>query len=290
MDTDFSNHRAARMLQSAVVVALALTLNLACAAAHATDTRTPLPPGVAVIVNGEAVPQSMLEALLQSRLAQKEEPGAAPRAASADERRQALDDLISMTLLRQRAVSQGIDRQAATAADLEVQHKRLLADRLTLQFVRDARVSEDDLRAAYRELGTDARLVVSHVLVADEAGAREVISQLKRGMSFATLAKRLSMDPGSAQRGGSLGTMAASGLVPEFAQAAIALRPGEFTQQPVKTEFGWHVIRLTSKAPLPKPSFESVREQLLASLRVARVEAQLKAMREQADVKLLTPP
>jgi len=286
MDAENSIRSMARILRSTFAVAL----TLAGAAAHATDARASLPLGVAVIVNGEAVPEAVLRALLQSRVAQTQEPGAAPREATADEQRQALDDLITMTLLRQRAVAQGIDRQPTTAADIEVQHKRSLAERLPVQFLREAQVSEDDLRAAYGAMNPDARLTVAHVLVADEATAREVIAQLKRGVSFASLAKRLSMDTGSGARGGALGTMAASTLVPEFAQAAVALRPGEFTQQPVKSSFGWHVIRLTSKTPLAKPPFDSVREQLLESLREAHVKAQLKAVREQADVKLLSAP
>ena len=86
-----------------------------------------------------------------------------------------------------------------------------------------------------------------HILVATEAEARRIIAELKAGGDFAAIAKAKSADPGSAGKGGDLGYFTKGQMVPEFEAAAFALRPGEFTEQPVKTQFGWHIIKVEDR-------------------------------------------
>jgi len=100
-----------------------------------------------------------------------------------------------------------------------------------------------------------------HILVADEATAKKIIEELKKGGDFAELAKKYSSDSG-AQQGGDLGFFKKDDMVPEFATAAFALKVGEYTQVPVKTQFGWHIIKLEERRAAPPPSFEEAHDEL----------------------------
>ena len=104
-----------------------------------------------------------------------------------------------------------------------------------------------------------------HILVADEAVAKKIIEELKKGGDFAELAKKHSSDPG-AQQGGDLGFFKKDDMVPEFANAAFGLKPGAITQIPVKTQFGWHIIKLEERRAAPPPTFEESREELRQKL------------------------
>ncbi len=104
-----------------------------------------------------------------------------------------------------------------------------------------------------------------HILVADEDTANKVIAELKGGADFAELAKKYSTDPG-AQTGGDLGFFKKGDMLPEFSDAAFALKAGETTQTPVKTRFGWHVIQAEEVRTAPPPAFEQVRDEIRQSL------------------------
>ena len=101
-----------------------------------------------------------------------------------------------------------------------------------------------------------------HILVKTEALAQQILADLKKGQSFEKLAEKYSQDPGSAKRGGDLDWAAAGSYVPEFATALSALRKGETSAKPVKSEFGYHIIRLEDTRTAQAPSFESVKSQI----------------------------
>ncbi len=116
------------------------------------------------------------------------------------------------------------------------------------------------------EIGDVKETRARHILVEDEAKAKEVITKLDEGGDFAELAKEYSTGP-SAERGGELGWFAKNEMVPEFAEAAFALAPGAYTKDPVKTQFGFHVISVEERRSRPEPEFEAVKPQLEAQLR-----------------------
>ena len=122
-----------------------------------------------------------------------------------------------------------------------------------------------------------------HILVADEAEAKKIIAELKKGGDFAALAKKYSTDPGGAQ-GGDLGFFRKEEMVPEFAAAAFAMKPGEISSVPVHTQFGWHVIKLEEHRAAPPPSFEQSHDQLRQKLIQEGVQAVIAKAR--ADVKV----
>ncbi len=120
----------------------------------------------------------------------------------------------------------------------------------------------------------------AHILVPTEAKAKEIIQKLAKGASFETLAKENSTDPSAKGNGGDLGYFKKGDMLPEFSEAAFALKPGQVTQAPVKTQFGWHVIKLLDLRTAPPPPLDQVRDQVRQSLiqeGVARVLTQAKA-------------
>jgi peptidyl-prolyl cis-trans isomerase C len=123
-----------------------------------------------------------------------------------------------------------------------------------------------------------------HILVQTEAQAKEVIAELKKGADFAELAKAKSIDPSGKQNGGDLGFFGREEMVPEFSEAAFKLKEGETTQAPVKSQFGWHVIKLESKRQ-SNPSIEEMREQLVSDLQQEAVATEVGKLRQDAKVE-----
>jgi peptidyl-prolyl cis-trans isomerase C len=167
-----------------------------------------------------------------------------------------------MEVLIQRAQASGVAARAQTRAELELAHKTLLGQRLLQQLAAEMQIDEADVQARYRTLPLDVQIDTSHILVKEERVARDLIAQLERGASFAALARKHTLDTETASRGGALGTLSVSQLAPAFAAAAQSLRPGQYTREPVQTEFGWHVIRLASLQTQPKPAYERVKAEL----------------------------
>ena len=123
-----------------------------------------------------------------------------------------------------------------------------------------------------------------HILVAKEEDAKAVIAELNKGADFATLAKQKSTDP-AGKAGGDLGYFTREDMVPEFADAAFKLKPGQYTQTPVKTQFGWHVIKVEDRRSAPPPSFEDAREQLAEDLSREVIDDKIKELRAGAKVE-----
>lgn len=134
----------------------------------------------------------------------------------------------------------------------------------------EEQISQKKLLESYQQLLDGLEEVdevkARHILVEDEAKARELIGKLDGGADFAELAKESSDGP-SAANGGDLGWFAESEMVPEFAKVAFATKPGTYTKDPVQTQFGWHVILVEEKRKRPEPEFEAVKPQLEAQLR-----------------------
>ncbi len=117
-----------------------------------------------------------------------------------------------------------------------------------------------------------------HILVPTEAEAKAIIDKLSHGADFAALAKTESKDP-AAQNGGDLGFFKKADMVPEFADAAFALKPGEYTHTPIKTQFGWHIIKVIDRHTAAPPSFEQSRDELRQDVIQAGVRAAIEKAR-----------
>jgi peptidyl-prolyl cis-trans isomerase C len=123
-----------------------------------------------------------------------------------------------------------------------------------------------------------------HILLAKEEDAKAVIAELNKGADFATLAKERSTDPAK-DTGGDLGYFSRGDMVPEFADAAFKLKKGEYTKEPVKTQFGWHVIKVEDRRTAPPPSFEDSKEELTNEVARGVIGDKIKELRSAAKVE-----
>ena len=154
-------------------------------------------------------------------------------------------------------------------------------------------VTDEAVKARYEKRLKDnpppEEVRAAHILVKTEDEAKAVIEQLKGGADFAALAKEKSTDKGSGANGGELGWFAKDVMVKEFADAAFAMQPDEFSQAPVKSQFGFHVIKLEERRTQPAPTLDSQREQIREELSEESVQALVQSLRKEAKVEILIP-
>ena len=173
-------------------------------------------------------------------------------------------------------------------ATLKEQQNNLLAAYALQKIIQSSEITEDQLRAEYQknlDSLSETEYLASHILLEEKAEAESVIAELQNGANFAELAKEKSTGPSGAD-GGSLDWFRAGRMVEEFAQAVKTMQKGDITQQPVQTQFGWHVIHLQDTRKLPAPSFESIKEQLHNQVINTRVTNYIKGLREKANIVL----
>ena len=237
---------------------------------------------VVAVVDGVPVPKSALERAYEELPEQYRQ---LPKEALM---RPLLERVIEDELLRREAERRGLDRDPAVVAEIERTRARVLRNALLARIIEQATDAEA-LRRRYEERVRDpaAKVVearLRHVLLADEASAREVIAELDRGADFAELARRRSTGP-SGPKGGDLGWVRREQLVPEFAAAAFALEPGRYTREPVKSRFGWHVILMEDRREAV-PTFEELEGELRQELAREAIEAELERLRAAARIEI----
>ena len=259
-------------------------------------TLAPQPPQAVATLNGEPVSRALLDHLTRAQMGitnPYDAPASAAAAASAPpiDRQQLLDELIGVELLAQKARERGLDKTPAVLAEAELQSKTLLSQRVVRELIHSLKVSDAELQAAYDELVPPHEFQLRHVQLADRDTALTVISRLQQGQAFAELARSLSTDKVSRAQGGELGWLMVEQMPADFAAATRALKPGEHTVQPVKTDQGWHVIQLQALRPLAlRPSLQTATVWLHPQLLHAKVQAQQQQWLEQAQIKRSPTP
>jgi peptidyl-prolyl cis-trans isomerase C len=276
---------------------LVLVLGLVCAAGHAViaaDLRatppTPgapaapaIPPGNPVVarVDGTELRLSDVEA------AQKNLPPQAQKLPLEQIYPMLLDRLVDGMLIIEAGRKEHLDRDPEVQDRLKHYEDHLIQEAYINRAVKPAE-TEDTLRTRYqsflKEKPAHEEVHASHILLATEAEAKSVIAELDKGADFATLAKKYSKDPG-ADSGGDLGYFGHDDMVKGFADAAFALSPGQYTKTPVKTEFGWHVIKVEDRRTGKPPSFEEARDQLSRDLAHEIIDAKLHDLRGVAKIE-----
>ncbi len=190
--------------------------------------------------------------------------GRSPSDLTPAERESALDALIRAQLVAEQAEKDGLTRDPDTMNLLELSRLNDLEGAVSNQYLKNRKPTEEQLRTEYETEVSNmphTEYHARHILVATEPFADRVIDQLNHGANFEDLAKRESMDS-SKTNGGDLGWFTTVGMDKAFTDAVIALKPGEFTQKPVHTQFGWHVIQLIETRPLNPPTYDSVQQRL----------------------------
>lgn len=235
----------------------------------------------AAIVNGKPVPKARMD-MLSQQLA------AAGRPVTPEMQSQLREEVIAREVFMQEAQKKGLDATDDFKAQMELARQAILIRQLFEDYRKANPVSDADIKAAYDKLvaaNSGKEYKARHILVATEDEAKKVIADLKKGAKFEDLAKKLSKDPGSGANGGDLDWTNPAGLVPEFSQAMIKLKKGETTQVPVKSEFGWHVIRLDDVREQSFPKLEEIKPQLAQQLQQQKLQEYQQSLREKAKVE-----
>jgi peptidyl-prolyl cis-trans isomerase C len=198
-----------------------------------------------------------------------------------------LDQQIDRKALVVEARKDGLENDPAVKRQLAMAEDATLQSALLSRQVGPS-ISEDAIRARYEHdmagKPGEQEVHARHILVPTEEEAKKVIVELKKGGDFAALAKQYSKDPGAAQ-GGDLGWFKKDEMVPAFSQAAFTLKPGEVSDKPIKTEFGWHVIKVEDTRQAPPPTFEQARDALRQKMIQEGVQKAVQQARSEVTVE-----
>jgi peptidyl-prolyl cis-trans isomerase C len=203
-----------------------------------------------------------------------------------------LEQLIDGRALVFEAQKTGLDKDPAVERQMAAAQERALQSALLNKVIRP-QVSDEAVKARYDQQmagkSGEPEVHARHILVADEATAKKVIAELKKGGDFAALSKQYSKDPGAAQQGGDLGFFKKTDMVPAFATAAFELKDGEVTQIPVHTQFGWHVIQVIERRTDAPQSYEQARDEIRQSMVQAAVQKEVAQARAEVKVEKFNP-
>ena len=209
--------------------------------------------------------------------------------ASEQGRKMIIDDVISMRLFALDGESSGLDQTPEFQAQLANARRAMLAQAAMHEVMKGITVSDDEAKKFYddnpRLFVQPERVHARHILVSDDATLAKVQEELKAGKSFDVVAKEYSRDPGSASNGGDLGEFPRGVMVPEFEKAAFDLKnPGDISE-PVKSQFGWHIIKLEEHIAEKPTPFEQVKPRIVQELREQRTQDVLQARAKELEGK-----
>ncbi|MBP8061542.1 MAG: peptidylprolyl isomerase [Polaromonas sp.] len=235
--------------QVLIATALASLLSLGTSAALAQNV---------AIVNGKAVPKARMEALSQ----QFQSTGRPVTPEVQDQMRQ---HLIALEVFSQEADKLGLSSSDDFKAQMELARQNVLANQLIKDFEKKNAITDELLKAEYDKFAAangGKEIKARHILVEKEADAVAIIASLKKGGKFEDIAKKRSKDTGSGAKGGDLDWANPTSYVPEFSAALLKLNKGQLTDKPVKTQFGFHIIRVDDTRDIKLPSFDEVKPQI----------------------------
>ncbi len=233
------------------------------------------------VVNGKPVPSSRVE-MLASQLAKSGRP------VTDEVRGQIKEEVIVREIFMQEAQRRGLAASEDVKAQMELARQTILIRELFADFQKKNPVSDADLKAEYDKFvatNSGKEYKARHILVEKEDEAKDIVARLKKGEKFDELAKKLSKDPGSGAKGGDLDWANATSYVAEFSQAMTKLEKGQLTQEPVKSQFGWHVIQLDDTRDAKLPAFEELKPQISQQMTQQKLAAFQEELRKAAKVK-----
>lgn len=232
-------------------------------------------------VNGKPIKKSWVEFIMrdaEARTGQK---------ANDNMKAAIVNELVGSELAYQEAQKAGIDKLPDFIASEELARRKLLVNAFLADFMRKNPVTEAEKKEAYeeykKELG-DKEFNARHILVKTDTEAKAIIADLKKGSDFAKLAKDKSMDPGSKEKGGDLGWFSPAGMVKPFADALTGMKKGEVTQEPVQSQFGWHVIKLVDTRALQAPPYDKVKDGIERTIQQRKLEKFMLSLKEKSKI------
>jgi peptidyl-prolyl cis-trans isomerase C len=233
------------------------------------------------IVNGKPVPVTRLNVLA-------EQIAASGRPVDDTIRAQLKDEVVLREIFMQEAQKRGVASSEEFKNQMALARETIMIRALFADFQKKNPVTDADLKAEYDQLvaansGKEYR--ARHILVEKEDEAKAIIRSLKGGAKFEEIAKKQSKDAGSGANGGDLDWAAAASYVPEFSEAMVKLEKGQLTQEPVKSQFGWHVIRVDDVRQAEMPKFDDVKPQIAQQMQQQKLQDFQKELRDKAKVQ-----
>ncbi len=246
-------------------------------------------------VNGIGIPQSRLDFVARSQLAQAQQqqgqPGQQPLQDTPEFRDNLREILITREILYQEAVKRKLDKTPDYQTQVDLAKQQIILAVLIEDLTKKLNPTEADVRKEYErvkaERGGDAgkQYKSRHILVKEEAEAKQIVADLDAGGDFAAIAKEKSQDTGTKDEGGELDFAEAESYVQPFGEALKALKKGERTKEPVKTTYGYHIIELEDVKTVPFPEFDLVKAQIQQGLATKVRDDYIAALRAKAKVQ-----
>jgi peptidyl-prolyl cis-trans isomerase C len=264
-----------------LLASLVLPLTLLAACGKAADKPAAASSGPAVaVVNGKSISKSEFDLYVENVGRQSK------REIAEAEKSQMLDQFISMKLAADAAEKEGIAKDAKVNDQIELARMNVIVDAGLQKWLEAHPVTDEELRPEY-----DAQVAqmpreyhARHILVDDKAKADAITKDLKAGGNFAKLAEKNSKDP-SGKSGGDLGWFTLDTMVKPFADAVAALEPGQLTDEPVQSQFGWHVIKLEEARATAAPPFEEVKDRVKMFVQRKKLQTYLDDLRKNAKIE-----
>ncbi|MGJ7489867.1 foldase protein PrsA [Variovorax sp. ZT4R33] len=253
-------------------LAAAVVLSAASAGAFAQNV---------AIVNGKAVPKARMDVLAQQL-------ASAGRPVTPEMEPQLREEVIAREVFMQEAQKQGLDASDDYRSQIELARQAILIRTLFDNYRKTNPVTDADVQAEYDKFvaaNGGKEYKARHILVETEDQAKKILADLKKGGKFEDIAKKQSKDPGSGANGGDLDWANPASFVPEFSQAMIKLNKGETTPAPVKSQFGYHIIRVDDIRQAQLPKLEEVKPQVTQQLQQQRLQKYQEELRAKAKVE-----
>lgn len=253
---------------------------MALCACNPTGTSNAAASKAAATVNGTVISENRVNMLVS----------AAQQPDTPELRKKVAEHLAMQLILSQEAAKKGLDKSPDVSDQIDLNRQSILAKAFIQDYVKNNPVSDDMLKAEYKKISEQMggnEYKARHILVDKEADAKDIIAKLrKNSKSFASLAKEKSRDPGSKANGGDLGWFDPRAMVPEFSAAVSKLEKGKFTEEPVKTQFGYHVIMLDDTRARAIPPLDQVKPQLQQQIQQQNLEKLLDDLKAKAKIEI----
>ena len=232
-------------------------------------------------VNGKTIPSTRLNAIVKDVEAGGQQD-------SEELRKKITSKMIELEIYSQEAEKEGVDKDPAVKEKIALSRQNVLAGALFQARLKNAVVSDAEVAAEYEKLKAQAaqhqEYHAHHILVQTEDEAKDIIAKLKNGAKFEDLAKEKSIDPQSAPNGGDLGWATPDNYVDDFSAAMVKLEKGQFTETPVQSKFGFHVIRLDEKREGKAAPLEDIKPRLVEAMKQKQAEDFMTALKDKAKV------
>jgi peptidyl-prolyl cis-trans isomerase C len=287
-----------KLIKTGIFLATAASLLTmsACNSEQAEKTAAPVAaPAVASVakeaveatVNGIAISKARVDMIAK-------QGNNAGQADNPEYRKNIVDQLAVQMLVAEAAIKKGLDKSPEVAEQIDIMRQSVLANAYVQDFIKTNAVTDEMLKAEYERIKTTVtgtEYKARHILVEKESDAKAIIAKLKKDpAAFEKLAKEKSKDTGSGANGGELGWFDVSRMVPEFGAAVSTLEKGKITDEPVKTQYGYHVIQMEDSRPVEPPPFDDVKANLAQQLQQQNLKKLLDDIKSKGKIEMVGAP